>query len=261
MKTVYVFGGTSTLGKEVLNTLSKQGLDVINIGRRPVVGLKNFYFDINNPLEIPALKQNSLLILLGWIQEPRDLVTSIKNIDAHKNLIRAAHESNSKIIFVSTLTTLLKDIRSEFVAAKWAVEAEMGQADLILRPATIVSARGTIIGKNSETAVSVAKRFTLPIAPKIEFPIIELEAVSFAIGQLVQTFDSGELNLVSGLKPILNAPLLFEIPIRIWEWIFKSINCLRMFGPLKNSSFLDRALILSSIQINIQDLRKMIAND
>jgi hypothetical protein len=166
-------------------------IDVISIGRRHSDYCQNTkFFDLNQPREVAEIFDENMevLVLISWIQKPRNKITMEKNFIAYSKIIENAHKNNVKIIFISTLGTI-GDCKSIHVKYKKLVENLLSTNDQILRPATIYS-DGKIIGKLSNA------KSLFYIKTDLLIPVVALDNVIDVIDKSIFTKDIINPNLI-----------------------------------------------------------------
>ena len=120
-----ILGSSSALGEAVAKKLFDKHVDVISIGRRHSDYCQNTkFFDLNQPRDVAEIFDENMdvLVLISWIQKPRNKIAMEKNFIAYSKIIENAHKNNVKIIFISTLGTI-GDCKSIHVKYKKLVES------------------------------------------------------------------------------------------------------------------------------------------
>jgi hypothetical protein len=186
-----ILGSSSALGEALAKYLFDKRIDVLSIGRNHSDYCQNTkFFDLNQPREVAEIFDENMdvLVLISWIQKPRNKIAMEKNFIAYSKIIENAHKNNIKIIFISTLGTI-GDSKSIHVKYKKLVENLLSTNDQILRPATIYS-DDKIIGKLSNA------KSLFYIKTNLLIPVVQLNYVIDVISQSIFTKDVINPNLI-----------------------------------------------------------------
>jgi hypothetical protein len=186
-----ILGSSSALGEALAKYLFDKRIDVISIGRRHSDYCQNTkFFDLNQPRDVSEIFDENMdvLVLISWIQKPRNKIAMEKNFIAYSKIIENAHKNNVKIIFISTLGTI-GNCKSIHVKYKKLVENLLSINDQILRPATIYS-DGKIIGKLSNA------KSLFYIKTDLLIPVVELDNVIDVIDKSIFTKSLINPNLI-----------------------------------------------------------------
>jgi nucleoside-diphosphate-sugar epimerase len=175
---VGILGSNSALGEALAKYLSDHGVETISIGRQHSSYCHHTkFFDLSNPINMNEIFTEKMraIVLLSWIQKPRNKSSMEKNLSAYSKVIDSAHKNNVKVIFISTLGSI-GESHSIHVNYKKQVENTLNKDDQILRPATIVS-NGKVLGKLAKSN----NKSIVNIRTDLLIPIVELDNVIKAI--------------------------------------------------------------------------------
>jgi hypothetical protein len=234
-----ILGSSSALGEALAKDLFQKSVDVLSIGRSHTYYCQNTkFFDLNEPSQADNVFNENLdvLVLISWIQKPRNKIAMEKNFIAYSKLIESAHRNNVKVVFISTLGTI-GDCKSIHVYYKKLVENLLTANDQILRPATIYS-DGKIIGKLSKSN----KESVFYLKTNLRIPVVELKNVINVINESLFTNVTINPNLIDKTVA-LTFPFSTDIPRYFLN--IKS-NILNMF-------FKQLSLVKISFAIDIVD--------
>jgi hypothetical protein len=181
---VGILGSNSALGEALAKYLSDHGVETLSIGRQHS-SYCHFtkFFDLSNPINVNEIFTEKMraIVLLSWIQKPRNKSSMDKNLSSYNKIIDSAHRNNVKVIFVSTLGSMSKS-DSIHVNYKKLVETTLNKDDQILRPATIVS-NGKVLGKLAKSN----NKSIINIGTDLLFPVVELDNVIKAIDKSINS--------------------------------------------------------------------------
>jgi hypothetical protein len=224
-----ILGSSSPLGEALAKNLFEKRIEVISIGRRHSTYRKNTKFlDLNQLRDVDEIFNENMdvLVLISWIQKPRNKIAMEKNFNAYSKIIESAHKNNVKVVFISTLGTI-GDRKSIHVKYKELVENLLSTNDQILRPATIYS-DGKIIGKLSNA------KSLFYIKTNLLIPVVELNNVIDVITKSIFTKDLINPNLID--KTItLTFPFSMVMPRRflyiksnVFNLVFKLLKLIKI---------------------------------
>ena len=203
-----ILGSSSALGEALAKNLFEKSVNVLSIGRNHSDYCQNTkFFDLNQPSEAHKIFNENLdvLVLIAWIQKPRNKIAMEKNFIAYSKIIDIAHKNNVKVILISTLGTI-GDCRSIHVYYKKLVENLLSTNDQIIRPATIYSGRkilGKLANSNQESVFY--------IKTNLRIPIVELKNVIEEINKSLFTNVTTNPNLIDKTVA-LTFPFSTDIP-------------------------------------------------
>lgn len=198
-----IVGTSSNLGNELSKYLSNRDIEVISIGRSHSIYCNStYFFDIESPHTIDALFDLDIktLILLSWIQIPRNKKSMEKNLVAYDRIIQKAHFKEIKIIFISTLGTL-SNKGSIHAHYKDLVEKLLSGKDQIIRPATITAELG-VVGKLSKKN----KNYPIKINTNVLIPFVSIDKVIETIYNSLEGKGDKDVNVIDEIT-YLNLPL------------------------------------------------------
>jgi nucleoside-diphosphate-sugar epimerase len=104
-----ILGSSSALGEALAKDLFEKNVDALSIGRNHSDYCQNTkFFDLNEPSQADKIFDENLdvLVLISWIQKPRNKIAMERNFVAYSKIIESAHKNNVKVIFISTLGTI-----------------------------------------------------------------------------------------------------------------------------------------------------------
>lgn len=226
-----ILGSSSALGEALAKNLFEKGVDVLSIGRNHTDYCNNTkFFDLNEPSQTEKIFDENLdvLVLISWIQKPRNKIAMEKNFIAYSKIIESAHRNNVKVVFISTLGTI-SDCKSIHVYYKKLVENLLSKNDQILRPATIYSG-GKIIGKLSKSN----KESVFHIKTNLRIPVVELKNVIDTINKSLFSNVTINPNLMDKTVA-LTFPFSIDIPryflyikSNVFNMVFRLLNLVKI---------------------------------
>ena len=226
-----ILGSSSALGEALAKDLFEKNVDVLSIGRNHSDYCNNTkFFDLNEPSQTEKIFDENLdvLVLISWIQKPRNKIAMEKNFIAYSKIIESAHRNNVKVVFISTLGTI-GDCKSIHAYYKKLVENLLSKNDQILRPATIYSG-GIIIGKLAKSN----KESVFHIKTNLRIPVVELKNVIDAINKSLFTNVTINPNLMDKTVA-LTFPFSIDIPryflyikSNVFNMVFRLLNLVKI---------------------------------
>ena len=226
-----ILGSSSALGEALAKDLFEKNNDVLSIGRNHSDYCKNTkFFDLNDPSQTEKIFGENLdvLVLISWIQKPRNKISMEKNFIAYSKIIESAHRNNVKVVFISTLGTI-GDCKSIHAYYKKLVENLLSKNDQILRPATIYSG-GRIIGKLAKSN----KESVFYLKTNLRIPVVELKNVIDAINKSLFSRATFNPNLIDKTVA-LTFPFSTDIPryflyikSNVFNMVFKLLNLVKI---------------------------------
>jgi len=228
---VGILGSNSALGEALAKYLSDHGVETISIGRQHSSYCHHTkFFDLTNPIDVNEIFTEKMraIVLLSWIQKPRNKSSMDKNLSAYSKIIDSAHKNNVKVIFISTLGSI-GESHSIHVNYKKQVENKLNKDDQILRPATIVS-NGKVLGKLAKSN----NKSIVNIRTDLLIPIVELDNVIKAIKKSINSTELIDFVLLDKTVeltfPLTNGKprnCLF-IKSKYLNLFFKSLNLIKI---------------------------------
>ena len=226
-----ILGSSSALGEALAKDLFEKNVDALSIGRNHSDYCQNTkFFDLNEPSQADKIFDENLdvLVLISWIQKPRNKIAMEKNFIAYSKIIENAHKNNVKVIFISTLGTI-GDCKSIHVYYKKLVENLLTTNDQILRPATIYS-DGKIIGELAKSN----KESVFYIKTNLRIPVVELKNVIDGINKSLFTHVTINPNLIDKTVA-LTFPFSTQMPryflyikSNVFNMVFRLLNLVKI---------------------------------
>jgi hypothetical protein len=202
-----IVGDTSALGSKLKDAFSTDGHQLYLWNRNVQnENIHSFHFSIEDTHQAITIPELDVIFILAWKQSPRTAITAKQNIETFTKLLKACKANSVKVVFVSTLGAIGIS-ESWHIKAKKSVEALLGGGDVILRPASIVSADTNLLIGNVSWINSLNLPFRIQTKPPLyistvsESVVIEecLEVISGFPVESKKPFPK-EINLVSEVK-------------------------------------------------------------
>lgn len=241
---LFLTGASGFLGTALLQSHS-----AITVGRTPVPGHENIFWEIS---EQPILTTGTLgdhltegdcIVHLAWITNPRSAKTAKRNEAATEALLETARARGARFIFVSSMSADSTG-NSHYGRAKWNME-ELVRAyenGIVIRPGVIEGPSG--FGMLDETLNKVAGLpVNISISPQPRVPLVALDRVVTEITRAIDSTDaSTEIDCVDrwvSLGELVNtqrttpAKFTVRIPQRLITFGAKAVHGLPL-DPVRN---------------------------
>jgi hypothetical protein len=252
---VGIVGTNSDLGNELSRFLSKKGIEAISIGRSHSIYCNStYFFDIESPHTIDAVFDLDIdtLILLSWIQIPRNKKSMEKNLVAYDRIIQQAHLKGIRIVFISTLGTLSNN-GSIHAHYKGLVEKLLSDNDQIIRPATIISEFG-VMGKLSKRN----QRSPIKIKTNILIPFVSIDKVIETVYNSLEIKSAKNVNVIDEIT-YLNLPLSggnSKLYLFVPGWFINTLfNFVKFFRFSKVQELVDSWKVIWGLQYYLNRIR------
>jgi len=186
---LFLTGASGFLGTALL-----QSCPAITVGRKPVTGHENIFWEIGEHPTLTTgtlgdrLNEGDCIVHLAWITNPRSSKTAILNEAATKVLLETAQVHGARFIFVSSMSADSTS-DSHYGRAKWNMEKLVRPYEngIVIRPGVIESPNG--FGMLDETLNKVAGLpVNISISPQPRVPLVALDRV---VTEIIQAIDSG----------------------------------------------------------------------
>ncbi len=188
---LFLTGASGFLGKALLQSHS-----AITVGRNPVTGYENLFWEIaEHNASAPnslgqCLNEGDRIVHLAWITNPRSAKSAELNEQATRALLDTARSQGAVFIFVSSMSALPAST-SHYGRSKWNMEQLVREYErgIVIRPGVIEGPMG--FGMLDETLNKVAG---LPVNISINpQPCVPLVALDRVVTEIAHAIDSGNI--------------------------------------------------------------------